>query len=466
MLRRPVAARIVVLVLTLGGSPASLALAEAPPLSAAPRARGPAIVWSPPGGLTAGTLTVADPQGRVRTFRFTDAPTLPLFDAQGLPLVDGVYSWELRGVVPTGEEVPERPFVQSGSFTLADGAIVPPGLPEPAERRGLSKDQMVPDDLIVDGKGCIGLGCAANEAFATEALRLKQSVVRLRFEDTSAQAGFPARDWQLSANDSASGGADRFSIEDLTAGTTPLTIRGGAPTHSIYVDAQGRVGLGTATPAAPLNAVGSYAGDASIWVRNTSPTGFSGISFYNHANTNGFFFGLDNARSETRLNSVASFPFVVFTNNTERIRIQPGGNIGLGCTDPGSRLVIGAGGASTCATAPFSSINPGSSTFTTSSSRAFKKNLAPVEVPDILQRVSGVGVYTYDFIDGPEDRLGLVAEDFHHVFGRGSNQLIQGGEVEMALWLAVQRLTRDKENLEARLAEVEAQLQTLLRAKR
>jgi hypothetical protein len=42
-------------------------------------------------------------------------------------------------------------------------------------------------------------------------LRLKQSVVRLRFEDTSAQAGFPAHDWQLTINDSASGGADRFS---------------------------------------------------------------------------------------------------------------------------------------------------------------------------------------------------------------------------------------------------------------
>jgi hypothetical protein len=513
------------------------------------------LEWTPLIDFESITLALADPRGLVRTHHFNpgEAPVLSLFDAQGLPLPDGTYTWELRVTPRPGAGGVTAPGVQSGYFTISGGALVSPDSIEPsagkrAKRRSedprviISKDQVVPDDLIVDGKGCIGLGCASNEAFGAEALRLKQAVVRLRFEDTSSQAGFPARDWQLSANDAASGGADRFFLEDLTAATTPLTVRGGAPNNSLYVDAQGKVGLGTAAPAqrlhvtgaatpavrleqtggtprtwdlaadatsfrlldvtnasaapvqvaagAPanslviaangsvgigvsppavsLNVVGNVPSDAGVWVRNTSSTGFSGISFYNHSNVNGFFFGLDNAKSETRLNSVASFPFVMFTNNVERIRILPLGNIGMGCNDPAARLVIGSGGAASCTTPPFSSINPGAATFTTSSSRSFKEHLVPVEVPDILDTIAGVGVYHYDFINGPKDRIGLMAEDFHGIFERGSDKVIEGGEVEMALWLAVQKLAEESKQerqrnreLEERNSELEQRLRRL-----
>ena len=40
-----------------------------------------------------------------------------------------------------------------------------------------------------------------------------------------------------------------------------------------------------------------------------------------------------------------------------------------------------------------------------------------------LKKIAAVNVYTYDFIDGPKDKLGLMAEDFHQVFGRGSDNL-------------------------------------------
>lgn len=160
------------------------------------------------------------------------------------------------------------PFlVQSGYFSLAGGSLVDPDQAEPpdgqqhsgADSSVVPADQIVPDDFIVDGKGCIGLGCNNNEVFGPEAMRLKQSVVRLRFEDTSNQAGFPTRDWQLVANDAASGGADRFSIEDLTAGTVPFTLRGGAPVNSLFVDTAGNIGLGTAVPAVDLHLAGAAA---------------------------------------------------------------------------------------------------------------------------------------------------------------------------------------------------------------
>ena len=82
-----------------------------------------------------------------------------------------------------------------------------------------------------------------------------------------------------------------------------------------------------------------------------------------------------------------------------------------------------------------------------------------MQVPDILEKIAGVGVYNYDFINGPKDRLGLMAEDFHQVFGRGSDEVINGGEVEMALWLAVQQLTARNQELLNRLETLEARRQ-------
>ena len=64
-------------------------------------------------------------------------------------------------------------------------------------------------------------------------------------------------------------------------------------------------------------------------------------------------------------------------------------------------------------------------------------------------------MYTYDFINGPKDKLGLMSEDFHEVFGRGSDKYINHGDVQMALWLAVQELTNRVKELEAQLADQE-----------
>ncbi|MDP1814754.1 MAG: hypothetical protein Q8K92_09935 [Leadbetterella sp.] len=84
-------------------------------------------------------------------------------------------------------------------------------------------DQVIPDDLIVQGSGCFGFDCINNESFGFDTIRIKENNTRIGFDDTSTGA-FPANDWQITANESASGGLNKFSIEDITGAKVPFTV--------------------------------------------------------------------------------------------------------------------------------------------------------------------------------------------------------------------------------------------------
>jgi hypothetical protein len=121
-----------------------------------------------------------------------------------------------------------------------------------------SADQTIPDDLIVQGSQCVGLDCVTNEAFGFDTLRMRENNIRIKFDDTSASAGFPANDWALQANDSANGGANRFMLFDDTAGRSPFSVFAGAPADALVITASGQVrvanvvsqGVATLNPAA------------------------------------------------------------------------------------------------------------------------------------------------------------------------------------------------------------------------
>lgn len=116
-----------------------------------------------------------------------------------------------------------------------------------------SADQVILDDLIVDGSACIGQDCVNGESFGFDTLRLKENNLRIKALDTSSTASFPSNDWQITFNDSTNGGANKFSIDDVSGGRTPFTIEASAPSHSLYVDDGGRIGLGTSTPVADIH---------------------------------------------------------------------------------------------------------------------------------------------------------------------------------------------------------------------
>jgi len=146
---------------------------------------------------------------------------------------------------------------------------------------------------------------------------------------------------------------------------------------------------------------------------------------------------------------------------TEKLRITNKGNVGIGTTSPDHDLEIGTG--------TYSEIDAGEASFTTGSSRTYKENIRPVAADGILGKISNVPVNTFDFKkelcpeggDKCTDKMGLIAEDFHTVFGRGSDKEISGQEVTMALWLAVQELTEENGKLKEKNGKMEADIESL-----
>ena len=88
----------------------------------------------------------------------------------------------------------------------------------------LSADQVFLDDLIVDGSACVGFDCVNGESFGFSSIRLKENNLRIEFTDTSTSASFPSEDWQITINDSANGGENYFSIDNITQGTKLFKI--------------------------------------------------------------------------------------------------------------------------------------------------------------------------------------------------------------------------------------------------
>ncbi|MDD9723210.1 hypothetical protein PVW51_21105 [Sulfitobacter sp. PR48] len=118
---------------------------------------------------------------------------------------------------------------------------------------------------------CVGLGCATDETFAGlyDSVVIKGNNTRVVFEDNSTSSGFPTADWALEANETGSTGLERFILRNLTANTTPFVVEGDAPTSSLFVAADGDIGLGTSIPQADMHIV-SDSSSPSLRLQSTS----------------------------------------------------------------------------------------------------------------------------------------------------------------------------------------------------
>ncbi|NOT57979.1 MAG: hypothetical protein HOP18_25525 [Deltaproteobacteria bacterium] len=194
-------------------------------------------------------------------------------------------------------------------------------------------DQVIADDLVVQGKTCSGTGCVNTEIFGLENMLLKQPNNRIRFDDTSIAVGDPANDWQITVNDNVSGGLNRFSIDDLTGAKTPFTILAGAPNSAIFVNSLGDVGFGTATPVVELHVMDSNTPHLRLEQDGTG--GFSPRAWDMGANESYLF--IRDFTSDT-------FPFRILAGAPDHsLHIASNGRVGLGTDAPEATLHINGG---------------------------------------------------------------------------------------------------------------------------
>ena len=482
------------------------------------------------------TFSVAGPCGVVTTtYKRGETPVLYNVDESGAPLDDGTYTWQLDTVpfVDSGlkeamqtarikgtdeefalyllkEGLLPQTLTQFGYLTVVDGKFVLPGTEKAGSDQDISdpfaKDFVILDDLIVDGSACIGFDCVNGENFGFDTLRLKENNLRIKFEDTSVAASYPTNDWQLTANDSANGGASKFSIDDISGGRTPFTVEARAPSHSLYVDDGGRVGLGTSTPVADIHAVSGNT--PTLRLEQNGSSGFAPQTWDVAGNEANFFIrdatngstlpfrirpgapssalsidadgdvGVGTFSPDADLHVVGEMmlsetdagnnPAEVLeiemsADNTARIRFDDGNqwNIGGGA---GSTFIITEAGNP----AQFLLDNAGDltigGTLTENSDVNAKENFASVNRQEILAKVLELPIttWTYKADEDAARHLGPMAQDFFSAFELGGtdNGIAPRNVAGVAL-VAIQGLNEQLEAKDAQIADLTARLAAL-----
>lgn len=361
---------------------------------------GSSVRWDIASPHAAATLSVSSPDGQVFSKEFA-AGSSPEFrlDVNGERLPDGQYFYELRLTPVIGKDVkeklkesrekgnsdevqrelkrrgalPSRAQVQSGSFAVVNGMIIVAGAtegerpgraavdqpaapaPVPAPSQAASStgrtnfkiqrhhprfmvfDQVIPDDLIVQGSICAGLDCVNNENFGFDTIRLKENNTRIQFDDTSASAGFATNNWQIRANSSASGGGSFLAFVDQGAtgnsetGTIIFEVDAGAPANSLRVSSVGNVGIGTATPVLDLHA--NTTDTPAIRLEQNNSGGFTAQTWDIGANEANFFVRDVTGGSRLPLRIRPGAP-------TSSLDIAASGNIGIGTGSPGANVDV------------------------------------------------------------------------------------------------------------------------------
>jgi len=410
-------------------------------------------------GVTFMMVRISDPQGRLIFDQSSDGSPIRWYPPVGAQ--DGIYTYEARvGFSKEDTErdeahqPPVRPFTQSGTLFIRDGAIMPRSERETGLLREISAvartafqrlmDFLVPpafadilhlDDVIINGGSlCVGFDGANGEAFGLDTLRLKENNLRIHFEDTSTTAGFPSNDWRIIINDSANGGSSYFAVEDSTAGTKPLYIKAGAPNSALYVDDFGRIGLGTAIPAVAVHAINSDS--PALRLEQDGTGGFTPQTWDMAGNQTNFFI-----RDVTNGNTL---PFKIEPGApTDSVNIKSDGKVGIGTSEPTEKLHV-TGNAII------------SGNLELGSSRDYKNNILPLEAKEAIETMKALRPVRFNYKCNPsEESVGFIAEELPGLVATKGKKTLNPVDVVAVLARVIQEQQKTIEELSRKVGDLE-----------
>ena len=250
--------------------------------------------------------------------------------------------------------------------------------------------------LYVDDAGNVGIGTSTP---VVEAQITDGDSPTLRLEQNGS-SGFGSQTWDIAGNET------NFFIRDVTNGSLlPFRIKPRAPKNSIFIDAEGDIGLGTENPG--TNALQVESGNVYVKAGNLGvnvvPT--VALDVLGNLKLTGDMINTGNitqilgANGATFFNS--GFQTVMRLDATNQ-------RVGIGVAAPGHQLELNQDDA----------VKPNGGSWTAASDRRLKENIK--KYTDGLEEVMKINTVTYNYnektgYDTQEEHVGIIAQEMQEV---------------------------------------------------